>query len=148
MAAEVEGAELDVAQRELFRGCRRDRQYLYSPPPHAFGGWGLTGVEGGDVRREVVVLEHVQERGLSGVIKAKEQDPRRLLVDAKKAQRSPEPIVQEHFNVLLPDYALADSLLTNLQLQALLNEDVCGAQSATSDNDNQRLALFLKRTQK
>jgi len=74
VAAEVEGLELDLADAELLRRGVLRRLVLHQP----------------------LVLEHVEQRGLAGVVEAEEEDLGLLLPEAERGQHPVEPVPQEH----------------------------------------------------
>ncbi|KAI0561280.1 small GTP-binding protein Sar1 [Gracilaria domingensis] len=69
VAAQVEGAEADVADHDLLGG----------------------GLLRGDVLRDAIVAQHVHERGLARVVQPQEEDLGVLVVQPQVGERVPEP---------------------------------------------------------
>ena len=76
MPSQVERTEADLADQQLFR----------------------VRVKGRHVGGDLIVLEHVQQRGLPGVIQAEEEDLGVLVRQAQVAEGIPEPVHEEHGN--------------------------------------------------
>lgn len=74
MAAEIEGGEFDVADGEFFRG----------------------GVKGRGQDGDSVVLEHVQEGGLSGVVETEEEQLGVFIGETEGGEDVKEPVEHPH----------------------------------------------------
>jgi hypothetical protein len=137
VAAEVEGLELDLADAQLLRRRVLRRLVLHEPlrsdpiraehaqPPRNQIGSGIPSSKGtakkvrvSRVERKAsdtnLVLEHVEEGGLAGVVEAEEEDLGVLLPQTQRGQHPVEPIHQEHLCLSAPAIS---SLLTVLAAQ-------------------------------
>jgi hypothetical protein len=74
MATEVKGGESHVANGQLLR----------------------RGMQGGDVLRQPVILEHMQQGGFAGVVQPQEEKFTRLLPQAQISQYTGEPVPYKH----------------------------------------------------
>lgn len=74
VAAQIKSAELDLCNGELFRG----------------------GMLRWVVLRQLLVLQHVQQRGLSSVVEAKEKNLRILVRQAERVEHGPEVVEEPH----------------------------------------------------
>ena len=74
VSAEVEGLQLQLSNDELVG----------------------VGMQSRDVGLDAVLLEHVEEGGLPGVVEAEEKDLRVLVVEAQRGEGVVEPVDKEH----------------------------------------------------
>mmetsp|Transcript_91646 Transcript_91646/g.263749 ORF Transcript_91646/g.263749 Transcript_91646/m.263749 type:complete len:285 (+) Transcript_91646:153-1007(+) len=74
VASEIVRSEANVFDHQLFR----------------------VGMQGRHMCRHAVIFQHVQQRGLAGIVKPQEQDLRVLVAQAEVAQDIEEPIDEEH----------------------------------------------------
>lgn len=88
VATEIEGCELDVADGEFFRG------------------WVQCGLQDGDA----VVLEHVEQRCLAGIVEAEEEEFGVLVCEAQRGQDFPDCALCQYMRVLVCSASISSVL--------------------------------------
>ena len=83
MSTQIESCESDVSERKFFR----------------------TGMEGGNVLGHSVVLQHVEEGRLSGVVQTEKEELARFLPKAQVDQSVAEPVPEKHLRCDLEDWS-------------------------------------------